>query len=704
MLAQMVERADEYGIKLTLMFTAQWADYIAESPARLAELHSWAENGHEIAAHHHSVYHGNWDGYTDYSPAEAIAQREKRDKKPEPYLGTLDDYIEKLRQINPDIHSGCMNSEHDKNSMPDPIIYDTCSGFANFGPPGRRLADGASPEKGKNEYISTGTFGGIQRWWLAHYQITVAQRQQQAQAVFNSMDSGVYGSVTHSIPDQAPPYYDFLEFLHEKDPSAAGSRTLSEVIEQKLIPECQLPDELLNAGGAATPPSQPAQMGNASDSGLASPFGIFGAYALEYASFQERMDFDAAGYWDWVDGHFQELGARWTRSNLQLIWDSIEPQIGRSYRWQNKFRTDDVITRISQSPADVHWVGVFHEGGQSPDTQKSPLRDPLDYPDEYARFVKAVVERYDGDGIDDLAGITVKYWQIGNEYPGWERQGRTLEQYMDWVKLASSAIKEADPDARVVLIAETQGFTLKPWLEQAIEELAPSGDIDVVDIHHWGKAVDWKMPVVPQVCSLLDELGRPDMEIFSCEHGTWAGDPIGQPAQSEEEQARSLVKRYVYNLNNGLDKLFWNNLMEWDAFGGQEGSIFNSMGLISDGLNSGDTPDRFNTPRIAYWSYYLLAHHLGNDITGGERLDTGDNDVYLYRFPAGDNGGIRFVGWSEKGTAGVVITQCGFSGRSFTLIPDRYGDCGNQTEVSAGTNGEIRIELGIDPLIIIEGN
>lgn len=92
---------------------------------------------------------------------------------------------------------------------------------------------------------------------------------------------------------------------------------------------------------------------------------------------------------------------------------------------------------------------------------------------------------------------------------------------------------------------------------------APCGYIDAVDVHHWGTTRGWKMTSIPEVCSLPDSLGRTDAEIFfCCEHGTWAGNPAGQPMQTEEEQARSLVKRFVFNLTNGLDKLFWNNLME----------------------------------------------------------------------------------------------------------------------------------------------
>jgi len=46
-----------------------------------------------------------------------------------------------------------------------------------------------------------------------------------------------------------------------------------------------------------------------------SRFGIFGAYALEYGWFMGQMEFSDSDYWNWVDGHFENLGAHWTRSN-----------------------------------------------------------------------------------------------------------------------------------------------------------------------------------------------------------------------------------------------------------------------------------------------------------------------------------------------------------------------------------------------------
>ena len=246
-LGEMIEQADKYNIKLTLMFAPQWADFIAEDSERMDLLAKWKKQGHEIAGHHHSIYHGNWDGYTNYPAEYALAERARHTARPEPYLGTLADFLRKLRKIEPTLQCGCMNDEFDKKELPEEIIFDTCSGFANFGPPGRRLGDGVAPEKGRNEYVSVGQFGGVKRRWLAHYQITTHERQKAAQGVFRAMSEGVYGVVTHSIQSQAVPYYEFLDFLHTEDPEGERSRTVSAVIRENLLPEKVLSDELLRA-------------------------------------------------------------------------------------------------------------------------------------------------------------------------------------------------------------------------------------------------------------------------------------------------------------------------------------------------------------------------------------------------------------------------------------------------------------------------
>ena len=250
-LKQMIAKANDYHIKLTLMFTAQWADYVSVSSEKMADLESWKNRAHEIAAHHHGIYvPGNWDGYTDYLE-EAIIQRTSLRKEPksylgvpEKYLGTLKDFINKLKKINPNINSGCLNDEYDKNQLPDEIIHDTCGGFASFGEPGkmRPMKEG---ERGINEFITVGTYKNIERKWLAHYLINTYERQEAARRIFNSMNPGVFGVIAHSTRNDADQYYSFLEFLHSMDPSGEKSKTLTEIIDQKLLPEKRIPEEVI---------------------------------------------------------------------------------------------------------------------------------------------------------------------------------------------------------------------------------------------------------------------------------------------------------------------------------------------------------------------------------------------------------------------------------------------------------------------------
>jgi hypothetical protein len=47
-LEEMITKADEYNIKITLKFSAQWTAYIEGNPGRLAMLNEWSQSGHQI--------------------------------------------------------------------------------------------------------------------------------------------------------------------------------------------------------------------------------------------------------------------------------------------------------------------------------------------------------------------------------------------------------------------------------------------------------------------------------------------------------------------------------------------------------------------------------------------------------------------------------------------------------------------------------
>ena len=67
-LRQMVQVADDLAMTLTIMLTPPWVAYIQSDSGREQEIERWVQSGHELAGHHHSIYHpGTWDGYSDFS-------------------------------------------------------------------------------------------------------------------------------------------------------------------------------------------------------------------------------------------------------------------------------------------------------------------------------------------------------------------------------------------------------------------------------------------------------------------------------------------------------------------------------------------------------------------------------------------------------------------------------------------------------------
>lgn len=436
-----------------------------------------------------------------------------------------------------------------------------------------------------------------------------------------------------------------------------------------------------------------------------SRFGVYGAYSLTYTWFQTQMGFTNTDYWNWVDNHFVNLGAHWTRSN-NIAWDMIEPILGNGYDWTtNPFATDSVITNIYDSPADVNWLG-------SPSFRAT--RSPLDYPTEWHNFLTACVERYNGDGINDLNQyVKVKYWQINNEVFQISNDF-TSSQYAQIFALSETAIHSVDTSAKLCLISTTKGNTVDTFLVNVITELANmSVPFDVMDIHHWGNASDYKITVLPFYRNLLDSLGYTNVEIWSCEHGTHTYQPVGFPFQTKEEQAASLLKRYVWNLNNGLSKLFWNNLMEWYAFAGNPNSVFNSMGLIGDGSYCGEPSDEFNHIRKSYFSYKILAENIDTDkasFVGNSSFHNESSGNYGYVFQDLNTSDSFEIFWTDNSSAVYTFNlnstyeltnmvpvddSCNFNIQ--TLTPGTHNISVNINEIyilkKKGTTGMSEIEI-----------
>ena len=92
-LVELVELADDYGIKLTIQFIPQTAEFVLQDNKKLSIVRSWERYGHELGFHHHGLSHKYWDGYTNaYSsiPKKSLLK----------YLGKMDDAIGLVNQLS----------------------------------------------------------------------------------------------------------------------------------------------------------------------------------------------------------------------------------------------------------------------------------------------------------------------------------------------------------------------------------------------------------------------------------------------------------------------------------------------------------------------------------------------------------------------------------------------------------------------------
>jgi hypothetical protein len=152
------------------------------------------------------------------------------------------------------------------------------------------------------------------------------------------------------------------------------------------------------------------------------------------------------------------IGVEWARE--ELSWGNIERSARGRWDWNPFDRrlreaaeagyqiigmllTTPAWARVADCPARM---ARYAAAGVRVADYWCPPADPQDF----AAYVAAVVERYDGDGYRDAPGSPrVAAWQIGNEPNAWETWPGTPAEYAALLELGYAAAKAADPSAIV---------------------------------------------------------------------------------------------------------------------------------------------------------------------------------------------------------------------------------------------------------------
>jgi len=434
---------------------------------------------------------------------------------------------------------------------------------------------------------------------------------------------------------------------------------------------------ILIIGGCNKQDYKPTQ-GNWSGKYDDSPFGIHGPSV-------PKTDYGIskpAGVDDYKD--LSQIGAKWVRyaGGTGLVWDNIEKTKG-TYDWS---KNDYVISETyKQGIKIVISVNCFNSCDQGVSEPNGMI--PKDMT-AYKVFLEKAVERYDGDGIDDAPGSpVVDVWSIQNEVDGvgWKD---TPEDYALLLKASYEAIMEANPKAKVAIggLATPLGYnSFYVKVLNDLERYKGQQYFDIFDLHWSGQLAaldknnDYKSELnyelgdfVKTIMSKMDEMNYKNVSFWITEMSDYEGSPKTPSGileyKSESYQAAQVIKRYVYSLGSGVDKIFWVTLTEWHAFGGEEGGYFDNVGLINNPGNE----DGYSHMKLSYYTYKKMVDILeGSDWNNIETIHDSGNE-YVYKFTNKDTEKSVWVAWSDDGQGSVSLRSLGISNAKVTEAVPKY--------------------------------
>jgi hypothetical protein len=255
-LIEMVNAADLSNIKLTMMFCPIWAEMFYESSSKLALLDEWQQNDHEIACYHRNIYSADWDGYTDFTYDEALKVRQEITDNifAHEYAGNITDFINKLKLINSDIKSGYVqagengysyelssNLDFMENcSISGQVIYYTYPGSQDLTYESAQT-DIAYHNTGLNKFILSENTDGIYKKYLSHLYLESKQGLDSAIKTSETYDSSyVFGLAVLNDINLLKYYFSLLQYIQVLDPEGLNSKTLTQIMEDKILEETLL--------------------------------------------------------------------------------------------------------------------------------------------------------------------------------------------------------------------------------------------------------------------------------------------------------------------------------------------------------------------------------------------------------------------------------------------------------------------------------
>jgi len=413
---------------------------------------------------------------------------------------------------------------------------------------------------------------------------------------------------------------------------------------------------------------------------------------------------------------------RWVR--ILLAWKDIEPNntTPGHYNWgaydsRIKSIVDAGLVPLVTVQSNPDWAATTELGP----IDKVPLS-------EFVQFVTALVERYDGDGVDDAPGSpVVKYWELYNEMDNEAHWGYQGDKYAELLKAAYPAIKAANPEAKVVFgglayewftddddavkwcyagtgESHAPGPHVQAFLNEVLSNL--SGPqfpyFDILAFHsyesfrwRWDRVCPDRCASYPGECGVdivakanyirwneLTPYGLQDIPLICNEIGTPSA-PL-EEGYTEEGQSQYVVQGFARGMAAQLPVIIWFTLADYPDP--------RQYGLLYADLS----------PKPAYYAYQTMTTELRGysylrTIPASE-LGTEHTDIEAYEFVdgTGKRKVVLTLTWDPQQDRRVAFTA------TRLRVVDKYGsevviNDGGEGDLDRTQNGKITINATLDP-------
>jgi hypothetical protein len=269
---------------------------------------------------------------------------------------------------------------------------------------------------------------------------------------------------------------------------------------------------------------------------------------------------------------------------------------------------------------------------------------------EYAEFVGAMVERYDGDGFNDAPGSPkINYWEFYNEPDRYTTWGATPEKYAAMLKAVYPAVKGANPEAKVVFggiahdwFYEDGGRFVREFLDGVLD--SDGGKyFDIMNIHTyptfnlvWAKSGPGLLEKVQAVREILTKYNHGSKPMIITEAG-WHSDVRPGWPSTPKLQSEYVVKLFTQSIAADVEIMIW-----WVFYDPGDHNFDNGL------VTNGEPPQR----KESYYTFQTTVTKLEKaNFLGFQRKSTATEfgekfNIDLYLFES-SNGRQFYITWRD---------------------------------------------------------